>query len=367
MRIAFFHELPDGGAKIAVHEIAKALKSSHTIDLFYVDSQKEKGIDELYHNVKFFSFTPKVWSGKNWRVRLYKDTIELLSLRILHKKIADAIDKENYDFVFINASKYIEAPYILRFLKTKKIFYCHDPHYRFLYESILSMSKDISFGKYYYEKVNRFIRKNIDRKNFFAIDCIVANSRYAQRMIKQSYDRDSKVAYLGVDETFFLPKKIKKEIDILYVGSYDPVDGYELLVRATKYFRRKLVIKAIMKETEWIDRQELVDLYNRSRIVVCLGVNEPFGLVPLEAMACSIPVIAVAEGGYTETVIDQRTGILIPRDDKILYEAIKTLLDNTNLQKTMGVEGRKEIMNNWTWNENVNKLLTVIKSCLKNR
>lgn len=58
----------------------------------------------------------------------------------------------------------------------------------------------------------------------------------------------------------------------------------------------------------------LVDLYRRALAVVFTARNEDFGIVPLEAMACGTPVVAVDAGGVRETVVDGVTGWLEPDD-----------------------------------------------------
>ncbi len=59
-----------------------------------------------------------------------------------------------------------------------------------------------------------------------------------------------------------------------------------------------------------IDDEELVLFYNKASILVYAPYLEPFGLVPLEAMSCGTPIVAVKEGGVRESVIHNKTGIL---------------------------------------------------------
>src|SRR5260221_13512166 len=123
MRIAVYHELPKGGARRAVNEFSGHLKKfNNIVDLYIVEDINNKSEDIFYTKVNFYKFTQKKWEGKNWKVRLYKDTVEILKLYFLNKKIALDIDKKKYDVVFVSASGFIEAPFIMRFLKTKFVF-----------------------------------------------------------------------------------------------------------------------------------------------------------------------------------------------------------------------------------------------------
>lgn len=367
MKIAIFHELPYGGARKAVNEIAGRLKKLHQTDLYLVDSDGNHDEKKYFKKAQFYRFVPKVWHGNNWRVRLYKDTVELVKLYLLHKKIANDIRKRNYDLVFIHSSIYTEAPFLLRFRNKNKIFYCHDPHYRILYEDIFTIKKDSDVFRYYYEVLNRKIRKRIDRKNFRSSDLVLANSEYTKKESEMTYDKKSQVCYLGVSENIFQPKgNTKKDIDILYIGSYEPVDGFPLLEESLKYIKRKLYVKTVMIENEWISsEQQMADLYRRSRIVVCLAHNEPFGLTPLEAMSCGVPVIAVNEGGYRETVIDGKTGYLIPRKAKILANKIEYLLGSKKVLKKMGKTGREQVLTKWTWDRCAENFMIIAQKLIQ--
>ena len=364
MKIAVFHELPFGGAKDATLNLSKAIKNtSNVVDLYYVSDKKEEDDLRRLDNVYFYKFNEKKWIGKNWRIRLYKDTVELFKLYRLHKRIAREIDFKKYDVVLVNGSKYIEAPFLLRFLTSYKIFYCHDPNYRIVYENALSVSKNVGFIKYNYEKLNRIIRKKLDKSNFLKADLILANSKYAKKIIRKTYDKNSEVLYLGVDTDFFKQKNVKKDIDVLYIGSYNILDGYDTLKKSYKFLPKNLIIKKVMFEDGWIsDKKDIRDLYQRSKIVVCLARNEPFGLVPLEAMSCGVSVIAVDEGGYLDTVVDNETGFLIKRDPKTLYFAISKLLGDENLRLRMGDRAREYAKKRWTWDKSAKNFMKILKT-----
>ena len=74
-------------------------------------------------------------------------------------------------------------------------------------------------------------------------------------------------------------------------------------------------------------RHELPPLLRSADAVVCVPWYEPFGIVPLEAMACARPVVASAVGGLVDTVVDGVTGVHVPpRDVGRLAEALRDLL-----------------------------------------
>jgi D-inositol-3-phosphate glycosyltransferase len=76
-----------------------------------------------------------------------------------------------------------------------------------------------------------------------------------------------------------------------------------------------------------IPREDMPTWYRSADILVAAPWYEPFGLTPLEAMACGVPVIASAVGGLADTVVDQVTGDLVPpRDPAALGRALRALL-----------------------------------------
>lgn len=362
MRIAIFHELDFGGAKRAVIEFAKRLKKDHIVDLYYVDEDKDNDIENHFNNIYYYRFNSKIWKGNNWKVRLYKDTIELIKLYKLHREIAEDIKRKQYDYIFVHPSKYTQAPFLLRFLHNKSIYFCQEP-LRTVYDpSISSNIKNIDFPKNIYEFLNRKIRKWIDSKNFENALIVLANSNFSKKLINKSYGSPVEVCYLGVDTNCFKPFSTDKTIDVLFIGNKN--EAYVLLDSALKLFKiNKLSVYKIFRENIKINvsDEELVKIYNKSKILVALNHNEPFGLIPLEAMSCGVPVIAINEGGYKESIIDNRTGFLISRDPKELYEKLNIIINDDKLRNSMAKAARIHVLNNWTWEKGVERFLEIIK------
>ncbi len=363
MKIAFFHELPYGGARRAVLEFGIVLKRNHQVDLFYVDDVQEAGLEKIFNAVYFKKFKSRKWQGNDWRAKLYKDTVELFKIYTLHKNIAKEIDKNKYDFVFVHGSKYTQAPFILRFLKTKKIYYCQEP-LRIVYDDfLLKEIKTLAFMKKYYEKMNRSIRKKIDRTNLNGADMILANSKFSKKWIKNAYKKKSIVCYLGVNVDLFKPLKFEKNHDILFLGQKNEIEGYDILEDTLKLFSKKPKVKIIERNGEGrgIEDSKLVKEYNRAKIVVCLSRNEPFGLIPIESASCGVPVVALNEGGFKESVIPGTTGYLVNRNIRSIFVVLKRLLENDSLRKKMETDARKNAELNWTWEKSAENLLNIYK------
>ena len=92
---------------------------------------------------------------------------------------------------------------------------------------------------------------------------------------------------------------------------------------------------------------------------------EPFGLVLVEAMAMSKPVIASAVGGPLQIVLNQETGILVPpRSPRDLTKAICRILGDKRLREEMGRKGRKRALELFTWDKTVNCIEATYRSIL---
>jgi glycosyltransferase involved in cell wall biosynthesis len=89
-----------------------------------------------------------------------------------------------------------------------------------------------------------------------------------------------------------------------------------------------------------LGRDEMPPLLRSAGAVVCVPWYEPFGIVPLEAMACGVPVVASAVGGQIDSVVDGVTGVHVPpRDPAALGAALAELLDDPERRAELGAAG----------------------------
>ena len=101
---------------------------------------------------------------------------------------------------------------------------------------------------------------------------------------------------------------------------------------------------------EMVPLEVVTQLYSHAAVFACPSVYEPFGIINLEAMACGTPVVASAVGGILEVVEDGITGFLVPpaRPD-VLAETLRRLIENPELGRHMGEEGRRRVEEKFSW------------------
>ncbi len=99
-----------------------------------------------------------------------------------------------------------------------------------------------------------------------------------------------------------------------------------------------------------VARSDVPALLRSADAVVCVPWYEPFGIVPLEAMACGRAVVASAVGGIQDTVVDQVTGLLVPpRRPDALAAALRRLLATPTRALAFGIAGRDRVLARYGW------------------
>jgi D-inositol-3-phosphate glycosyltransferase len=111
-----------------------------------------------------------------------------------------------------------------------------------------------------------------------------------------------------------------------------------------------------------IDREEVAPLLRSADVVVCAPWYEPFGIVPLEAMACGAPVVVTAVGGLVDSVVDGVTGVHVPpRNPPALARALERLLADADLRARLGRAGVERVRSRYTWERVASSTLVVYR------
>ncbi len=111
--------------------------------------------------------------------------------------------------------------------------------------------------------------------------------------------------------------------------------------------------------------KDLFSILPKFSVFVLPSIREPFGRVILEAMACSLPVVATDDGGVPEIIEDGKEGILIPpKDPDAIARAVISILKNKSLAREMGNRGRKKVEKYFSMERYIDELEKVYKSVI---
>ena len=142
------------------------------------------------------------------------------------------------------------------------------------------------------------------------------------------------------------------DVELLIVGG----GGDSRVLHADPEVRRLLDLAAELGVSDHVTLQgqvargEMPGIFRSADAVVCAPWYEPFGIVPLEAMACGVPVVAAAVGGLRDTVLDHTTGLHVPpRDPEAIASALAMLLGNPPLRAELGQSGQQRARSRYSW------------------
>ncbi|QSH40377.1 glycosyltransferase [Lentisphaerota bacterium ZTH] len=254
--------------------------------------------------------------------KYYKNYISLML------SAAKTFELSDYDLIISSESGQVKG--ISKPTGAKHICYCHTPM-RYVWDMFDDYCTAAPVHKKIAMKVlKRYLRqKDID--STATVDSFIANSAFVKGRISRIYNRSANVIYPPVDYSFFSSGTAKKADDYyLMAGQLVRYKRPDIAIRAFNQNGKRLVVSGTGKEyrylksiakpnisfTGWIDKDSLRDLYTGAKALIFPGI-EDFGIVPLEAQAAGVPVIAFAGGGALETVLDNTTGILFKQQNSV--------------------------------------------------
>lgn len=231
----------------------------------------------------------------------------------------EQVDLKGYDFV-ISSSHSFSSKSVIVGPGTKHVSYIHTPP-RYLYTEFnetqilrTPILRTILSPLLSWLRVRDFIGAQRP-------DVLIANSKHVQKRILKYYRRDSVVVYPPVT----IPKKIPNRKPQYYVcvSRLARQKGMDLAIKTCNTLRERLVIvgegsqEAFLRSIAgptiefWgkVPDEKMAGVWAGAKALIYPSIEEDFGIVPVEAMAHGVPVIAYDSGALRESVVDGKTGI----------------------------------------------------------
>ena len=222
------------------------------------------------------------------------------------------LDLNAYDLIISSESG--PAKGVKKNTKAKHICYCHSPMRYIWDQQSIYLEHSGVFKQAYLKSITPFMRR-WDIKSSAGVDHFLTNSSFVSKRIEGIYNRNASVINPPVDLDQFYISKSKGDYFIL-AGQLVSYKRPDIAIQAFNELKLPLKVigtgdmikylKAIAKENieflGFISDQEYQSILSKARALIFPGV-EDFGIVPVEAQAAGIPVIALSEGGTLETVV----------------------------------------------------------------
>jgi L-malate glycosyltransferase len=243
---------------------------------------------------------------------------------------------------------------------------------------------------YQFPKRNKLNRKIIEF-TLSKADIVCSTSKIMARETEKYVNKQIKVTPFGVDLSLFypIPHPPRQKFKIGIAKGLEDKYGFKDLFNVFSNLRKKfhdieLVIigngprlhdyKKICKDlgienstkfSGQVANTEVPNLIRDLDLVVLPSYEDSFGVTAIEAMACSVPVVAYNADGLKEVMLDQKTGTLVPiGHTEELSHAIEALLLNEEKRQEMGRNGIEHVTQHYNWEENASRVVELSKKTI---
>lgn len=352
-----------GGAEVYVHELAKRwVQEGHKVTLFCGNDGRSRRNEDI-DGVKI------IRRGGFYTVYLWAALYYLFRFR---KRYDVVVESEN------------GVPFFTPLYSTKpKVLVVHHVHQE-VFRNHLSFP--LSFiARLVESKLMPFVYRG---------KTIVAVSESTKKEIAKtgiSSEEDIYIVSPGVDTNHFKGGRKTAYPSVIYVGRHKAYKNIDIAIKAfyqvlEKYPRARFVIagegektdslKALAKElgieksvdfVGKVTEEEKIKLLSQSWMSVQPSSFEGWGITVIEANACKTPVIASKVNGLRDSIVENKTGILVPvKSSEQLSEAIIDLIKNTNKREKLSKEAFKWAQTH-DWDNKAIAFMRVIQSISKKK
>lgn len=387
MRIAVWHNLPSGGGKRALHDHVRGLVArGHTVEAWCPPTADREflplgpGVREHVVDLAL----PIPWNRSDeWQITLKMER-SIAAMEAHCRQCATEIDAAGFDILFANSCMFFGTNPIARFSGTPAVLYLQEP-FRRNYEALPALpwlARSRGAGSPWRpstyrstfadlrEMRNLRVQGREEASNAAAFRRVLVNSYFSRESVLRAYGVDCDVCYLGIDTSLFTDRGLDRGDYVVGLGSITMAKDIGFCIEAVgamaaprprlvwignsmdKSYLQKMHTLADAKGVVFeamvrISDDDLQGILNRAAVMVYAPRLEPFGLAPLEANACGVPVVAVAEGGVRETVVDGVTGLLVAHDPAAMAAGVTQLLQHPALARRLGTNARQAVESKW--------------------
>ena len=312
LRVVLVHDWLTGmrGGEKVLESLCRIFPGADLLTLVHVRGSVSPLIERRRIRTSFVQYLPGAG-------RFYRNYLPLFPAAI------EGFDLDDVDFVV--STSHCAAKSVVPTGRAAHLCYCHSPM-RYAWDQF-----DHYFGP---ERVGRLRSALVrpvmaqlarwDRATASRVTRFVANSAHVAGRIGRYYNREASVLHPPVDTGFFTPAAVHPEPYFLVVSALVPYKRIDVAIDAATRAGVPLRIVGTGpdlarlrarggRDVQFLgalDNDALRAQYQGARALVLPAV-EDFGIAPVEAMACGRPVIALGEGGATETVVPGVTGWLV--------------------------------------------------------
>lgn len=409
MKIAIWHNLPSGGGKRALYDQVRGLKDrGHHVEAWCPATAHQNFLP--LNSVIDEHIIPLDGSSRPPRGRIAyrkhqagETEREMKAMEKHCQRCAEEISTKSFDVLLVHPCLSFRVSPMAKYSQLPNILYLAEP-FRQLYEGwphlpwIAPRREYRPFSPRYWNELvwelielhNKRVQVREEKDWAQHYDQILVNSLFSRESVMRAYNLDSRVCYLGVDMENFSSTGGAKEKFVIGLGNIAfnkrPLLAVQAVGAMPPRNRPKLVWVGNFAESSCLDEvlceaeklnvtfvpkilipdSELRILLCRAAVMIFTAHLEPFGYAPLEANACGTGVVAVAEGGVRETIVNSVNGILaLSSDPEELANALMKFTDDLDFSAEFGRSAQAHVRQHWSHEKAIDRLEAELNRALE--